>query len=544
MKNKGFTLIELLAVIVILAIILAIAVPTISSLIKNSQINAVKANEDMLVRAAKNYIINNNSLLPSTIGDTAEITYEILQGNNFISLMKDPSNLNSNCNGYVLVTKVSDNEYNYNPYLKCGNANTINNSITDGLLGHYTFDDFQEPTTNLVLNSNGNSVINATPGNYKPGWDTTLHNDAITVSNWSTGYNGGVESPSLGYHGKWVYESNNENPMMYFIDENDVYGYSHRWLGVSQYLGVPSNLGITTGSKISVSWDQKTSVVNKGANVGLYHKLISNGSNSFESNKSYISSSSINQWERVSFTTTVSSDFDLSKSLDIYVYGNSGNVGKLWVDNVQLELKPYATPFVNGSRAGIVKDYSVNNNHATLNGTTTPTWLYDSERNSGVYDFNGTNIRLDSNSVTSISGSNPRTIMGWIKTRNGSAGTSSFTVLASHGIENTGNDFSLGVQSNKVAVGYWGYYTVGNTSIENNKWYHIAATYDGTTTRIYLNGVLDGSEIKAVNTPVGKIMIGNRANDVHTLYGFADNIRVYNRALSEEEINYTYQVEK
>ena len=49
-NKKGFTLVELLAVIVILAIILAIAVPTISSLILSQRTAAFEANVKMLLK--------------------------------------------------------------------------------------------------------------------------------------------------------------------------------------------------------------------------------------------------------------------------------------------------------------------------------------------------------------------------------------------------------------------------------------------------------------------------------------------------------------
>ncbi len=50
LKNKkGFTLVELLAVIVILAIILAIAVPSISSMITNSKKSSFEANVKMII---------------------------------------------------------------------------------------------------------------------------------------------------------------------------------------------------------------------------------------------------------------------------------------------------------------------------------------------------------------------------------------------------------------------------------------------------------------------------------------------------------------
>lgn len=52
MIRKGFTLVELLAVIVVLAIILAIAIPGISGIIESSKKGALKADAGMIQRAA------------------------------------------------------------------------------------------------------------------------------------------------------------------------------------------------------------------------------------------------------------------------------------------------------------------------------------------------------------------------------------------------------------------------------------------------------------------------------------------------------------
>ena len=54
-NQKGLTLIELLAVIVILGIIAAIAIPSIGNIIDNSKYGAIKSDAIMLINAANMY---------------------------------------------------------------------------------------------------------------------------------------------------------------------------------------------------------------------------------------------------------------------------------------------------------------------------------------------------------------------------------------------------------------------------------------------------------------------------------------------------------
>ena len=60
--EKGFTLVELLAVIVILGIIVAIAIPAIGSIIKNAKSDASDAEITMIVDAARLYEVQNGEL--------------------------------------------------------------------------------------------------------------------------------------------------------------------------------------------------------------------------------------------------------------------------------------------------------------------------------------------------------------------------------------------------------------------------------------------------------------------------------------------------
>jgi hypothetical protein len=71
-----------------------------------------------------------------------------------------------------------------------------------------------------------------------------------------------------------------------------------------------------------------------------------------------------------------------------------------------------------------------------------------------------------------------------------------------------------------------------------NIWTHLAATYDGTTLRLYVNGVQAGS--RAVS---GAIQVSNRplrigGNSVwgEWFAGRIDEVRIYRRALSAAEV--------
>jgi len=67
MKNKkAFTLVELLAIIVILAVILAVAIPNVVTVINSSRENAFKRSAGLILRQAKKEIVNNPAFVPGT----------------------------------------------------------------------------------------------------------------------------------------------------------------------------------------------------------------------------------------------------------------------------------------------------------------------------------------------------------------------------------------------------------------------------------------------------------------------------------------------
>lgn len=147
--KRGFTLIELLAVIVILGIILAIAIPSVGRIIENLRINTFNRSEELLVNAARIYLALNEENAPRSVGDTIEIKASDLEQLQLLDQIKNPWG-NNNCSAYVLATKMSNNTYNYSPHINC--TNEITNSSDDKLVAHYKFDDIVEPTENIISN--------------------------------------------------------------------------------------------------------------------------------------------------------------------------------------------------------------------------------------------------------------------------------------------------------------------------------------------------------------------------------------------------------
>ncbi|MFA5408056.1 MAG: type II secretion system protein [Bacilli bacterium] len=171
-NKKGFTLIELLAVIVILGVVLAITIPSVTSFISSSKLQTYINHEEMVIKATKNYLLANGSLLPVEIGDTAEIKLSVLQEGGYLDKIISPEDKKTECGGYILITKISDKDYDYATHLDY--TNTRNSSTEDKLTLHYTFDDYQEPTSNLYLGPStpGQYMTSAFNGNYGFGTGT------------------------------------------------------------------------------------------------------------------------------------------------------------------------------------------------------------------------------------------------------------------------------------------------------------------------------------------------------------------------------------
>ncbi|MFN0089594.1 MAG: LamG-like jellyroll fold domain-containing protein [Acidimicrobiales bacterium] len=79
---------------------------------------------------------------------------------------------------------------------------------------------------------------------------------------------------------------------------------------------------------------------------------------------------------------------------------------------------------------------------------------------------------------------------------------------------------------------------VGPTSLAVNAWTHLAATYDGAAERLYVNGALVATRAQsgAMTASTGALRIGGNAIWSEWFAGVIDEVRVYNRALTQTEI--------
>jgi len=82
------------------------------------------------------------------------------------------------------------------------------------------------------------------------------------------------------------------------------------------------------------------------------------------------------------------------------------------------------------------------------------------------------------------------------------------------------------------------------TTVLPGVWYHLAGTYDGTTVKLYVNGVLEGSATAGfpLNYGTEPVYFGTTGESFDgRLEGALDEVSIYNRALSSNQIAAIYQ---
>ncbi len=224
-------------------------------------------------------------------------------------------------------------------------------------------------------------------------------------------------------------------------------------------------------------------------------------------------------------------------------------VALVFVSNVMAQNVPSYVP-TNGLVAwwpfnGNANDESGNGNNGTVNGATLTTDRNGKQDNAYYFSSQNCNTRIDVN-VNTSSIKTGLTMSVWImNVGNGCLGPRILEFWPGSngpGMAQWGTDY---------ANGYWGMGSITSSGFScfssvpfssNNVWSHLVYTNDGQTAKFYKDGVLlktiasNGNPILASSGSFGRM--NHPAYDAYN--GNLDDIAIYNRALTQQEITALY----
>ena len=192
---------------------------------------------------------------------------------------------------------------------------------------------------------------------------------------------------------------------------------------------------------------------------------------------------------------------------------------------------------------GNADDISGSGNHGIVYGA-----VLTEDRNgnpNSAYQFNGIDSYIDfGSSDLGLTSSSEITFCAWVKpdqpTTYHSQVLSSEQFYRPYMIKTRGLSSAVTAQCMVRTVGGGTYIDSDVGGIIIGNWYHIACTYDGSIVSIYVDGELQNSASQSGLLKVSSQHILAGANSTSPPSGFfhgaIDDIRIWNRALSESEI--------
>ncbi len=240
---------------------------------------------------------------------------------------------------------------------------------------------------------------------------------------------------------------------------------------------------------------------------------------------------------------------------NVYIGENSGAAGKYWngsihdvrVYSVALSTTQIADMYgliglwklgeASGSTATDSSLFALN---GTLNGS--QNWATSCD-GTGVFDFDASANFFSVTNASHLQPTSAMTIAAWVKGDSWGSGAEVNTILRKG--EGNPNNYQLAIADGHVAF-YLddsnGAGIRGNTQLVAGQWYHVAATWDGSTVKIYVNGQLDNTPTPRSGTigiDTRPLYIGGRAGADY-FDGMIYDVRIFNRASSDVEIAMLY----
>jgi len=159
-------------------------------------------------------------------------------------------------------------------------------------------------------------------------------------------------------------------------------------------------------------------------------------------------------------------------------------------------------------------------------------------------DFDGTDDYVNFGTNSPLYSNTTLTVEAWIKT---TTTTNPANILTwGNSSTSSGDNIQIRIQDNKllygsnVPSGSW-ISCLGNTTINNGQWVHIAVVKNNNNVQLYVNGVADGSGTNTNIANVNRMVIGiyYERGDVYNSMAFEgkiDEMRIWNDVRTETEI--------
>jgi hypothetical protein len=189
----------------------------------------------------------------------------------------------------------------------------------------------------------------------------------------------------------------------------------------------------------------------------------------------------------------------------------------------------------NAGSGTTVTDASGNGNTGTIVNATWTT----SGKFGGALSFNGSNAQVVINDAASLHLTTGVTLEAWVNPSSAPAGWQDviYKALDNYYLEagsTNSNKPGAGVllTSSAEPLAY------GTAQLAASTWTHMAMTYDGTTIKMYVNGVLASSTVQSgtITTSTNALQIGGDTTYGQYFKGLIDEVRVYNVALTQTQI--------